>query len=69
VAACARHGLRGELPRPGGERHRDLGERAGTRRQGLVVSPQDGQGRGGFAACDTQKLCVSGRSIKALVSA
>src|SRR3984957_20113746 len=60
---------RGESPRPRGQCHRKPGKSPSTRCQGLIVSLEDGQRGGGFAAGDTQKLYVSGRSIKALVGA
>ena len=61
------HRLLSESPRPRGQGHRKPGQGARTRRQGLIVSLENGQRGDGFAAGDTQKLCVSGCSIKALV--
>ena len=61
------HRLLGESPRPRGQGHRKPGQGARTRGQGLVVSLENGQRGDGFAAGDTQKLCVSGCSIKTLV--
>ncbi|HJY01170.1 MAG TPA: hypothetical protein VJ351_10185, partial [Streptosporangiaceae bacterium] len=61
------HCLRGQSPRPRGQGHRQPGQGARTRGQGLIVSLENGQRGDGFAAGDTQKLCVSGCSIKTLV--
>jgi hypothetical protein len=61
------HRLLREGPRSRGQGHRQPGQGARTRSQGLVVSVKNGQRGDGFAAGDTQKLCVSGCSIKTLV--
>jgi hypothetical protein len=61
------HRLLSESPRPRRQGHREPGQGARTRGQGLIVSLENGQRGDGFAAGDTQKLCVSGCSIKTLV--
>lgn len=69
LSAYILHSLPRECPRLCGQRCREPNKATRAWRKGLVVSLEDGRRCRVFAACNTQKLRVSGRSIEALVGA